>query len=91
MVPRCLRDSRADLGRLIWIEFDGAFRDLIVFVQWLFHRRSNNGNPRIVIECTPTPAENVTVVRNLKLTDRLIGLVFSASLECWGELRIQAI
>jgi len=32
-----------DLGRRIWIEFDGAFRDVMVFVNGCFIGRSNNG------------------------------------------------
>ena len=32
-----------DLGRRIWIEFDGAFRDVIVFVNGCFIGRNNNG------------------------------------------------
>ena len=33
----------SDLGRRIWIEFDGAFRDVMVFVNGCFIGRSNNG------------------------------------------------
>ncbi len=33
----------SDLGRRIWVEFDGAFRDMIVFVNGCFVGRNNNG------------------------------------------------
>jgi beta-galactosidase len=33
----------SDLGRRIWIEFDGAFRDVLVFVNGCFIGRNNNG------------------------------------------------
>ena len=33
----------SDLGRRIWIEFDGAFRDMLVFVNGCFVGRNNNG------------------------------------------------
>src|ERR1035437_8277949 len=33
----------SDVGRRIWIEFDGAFRDVMVFVNGCFVGRSNNG------------------------------------------------
>ena len=33
----------SDLGRRIWIEFDGAFRDLLVFVNGCFIGRNDNG------------------------------------------------
>lgn len=33
----------SDLGRRIWIEFDGAFRDVLVFVNGCFAGRNNNG------------------------------------------------
>jgi beta-galactosidase len=33
----------SDVGRRIWVEFDGAFRDLLVFVNGCFVGRSNNG------------------------------------------------
>ncbi|CAL4869601.1 Beta-galactosidase BoGH2A (plasmid) [Asticcacaulis sp. MM231] len=32
-----------DLGRRIWVEFDGAFRDVMVFVNGCFIGRNNNG------------------------------------------------
>lgn len=32
-----------DLGRRIWVEFDGAFRDVLVFVNGCFIGRNNNG------------------------------------------------
>lgn len=33
----------SDLGRRIWIEFDGAFRDVLVFVNGCFIGRNDNG------------------------------------------------
>jgi beta-galactosidase len=33
----------SDLGRRIWVEFDGAFRDLMVFVNGCFIGRNDNG------------------------------------------------
>src|ERR1039457_4828016 len=33
----------SDLGRRIWVEFDGAFRDVMVFVTGCFVGRNNNG------------------------------------------------
>jgi beta-galactosidase len=33
----------SDAGRRIWVEFDGAFRDVIVFVNGCFVGRNNNG------------------------------------------------
>jgi len=33
----------SDLGRRIWIEFDGAFRDVLVFVNGCFLGRNDNG------------------------------------------------
>ncbi|ADV83435.1 beta-galactosidase GalA [Terriglobus saanensis] len=33
----------SDAGRRIWVEFDGAFRDVLVFVNGCFVGRSNNG------------------------------------------------
>jgi beta-galactosidase len=33
----------SDLGRRIWVEFDGAFRDVIVFVNGCFIGRNDNG------------------------------------------------
>jgi beta-galactosidase len=33
----------SDLGRRIWIEFDGAFRDLLLFVNGCFVGRNDNG------------------------------------------------
>jgi beta-galactosidase len=33
----------SDAGRRIWVEFDGAFRDVMVFVNGCFVGRSNNG------------------------------------------------
>ena len=33
----------SDVGRRIWVEFDGAFRDVTVFVNGCFVGRSNNG------------------------------------------------
>ncbi|HVC45670.1 MAG TPA: beta-galactosidase GalA [Terracidiphilus sp.] len=33
----------SDKGRRIWVEFDGAFRDVIVFVNGCFVGRNNNG------------------------------------------------
>jgi beta-galactosidase len=33
----------SDLGRRIWIEFDGAYRDVLVFVNGCFVGRNNNG------------------------------------------------
>ncbi|MDE1916850.1 MAG: DUF4982 domain-containing protein [Sphingomonadales bacterium] len=33
----------SDAGRRIWVEFDGAFRDVIVFVNGCFIGRNNNG------------------------------------------------
>jgi beta-galactosidase len=33
----------SDVGRRIWVEFDGAFRDVLVFVNGCFVGRSNNG------------------------------------------------
>jgi beta-galactosidase len=33
----------SDLGRRIWVEFDGAFRDVLVFVNGCFVGRNNNG------------------------------------------------
>ncbi len=33
----------SDLGRRIWVEFDGAFRDVLVFVNGCFIGRNNNG------------------------------------------------
>jgi len=32
-----------DLGRRVWMEFDGAFRDVLVFVNGCFIGRNNNG------------------------------------------------
>jgi beta-galactosidase len=32
-----------DLGRRIWVEFDGAFRDVLVFINGCFLGRNNNG------------------------------------------------
>ena len=40
---RAFEISGSDLGRRIWIEFDGAFRDLMVFVNGCFIGRNNNG------------------------------------------------
>ena len=34
---------QSDLGRRIWVEFDGAFRDVMVFVNGCFIGRNNNG------------------------------------------------
>lgn len=34
---------KSDLGRRIWIEFDGAFRDVLVFVNGCFIGRNTNG------------------------------------------------
>ncbi|HWU49150.1 MAG TPA: beta-galactosidase GalA [Asticcacaulis sp.] len=34
---------KSDLGRRIWIEFDGAFRDMLVFVNGCFIGRNTNG------------------------------------------------
>src|SRR5271157_3050963 len=34
---------KSDLGRRIWVEFDGAFRDVLVFVNGCFVGRNNNG------------------------------------------------
>jgi beta-galactosidase len=33
----------SDLGRRVWVEFDGAFRDVLVFVNGCFVGRNNNG------------------------------------------------
>ncbi len=33
----------SDVGRRIWVEFDGAFRDVLVFVNGCFIGRNNNG------------------------------------------------
>ena len=33
----------SDKGRRIWVEFDGAFRDVIVFVNGCFIGRNDNG------------------------------------------------
>ena len=33
----------SDLGRRIWVEFDGVFRDVLVFVNGCFIGRNNNG------------------------------------------------
>ena len=33
----------SDLGRRIWVEFDGAFRDVLVFVNGCFIGRNDNG------------------------------------------------
>jgi beta-galactosidase len=33
----------SDLGRRVWVEFDGAFRDVLVFVNGCFIGRNNNG------------------------------------------------
>ena len=33
----------ADAGRRIWVEFDGAFRDVLVFVNGCFIGRNDNG------------------------------------------------
>jgi beta-galactosidase len=33
----------SDVGRRIWVEFDGAFRDVLVFVNGCFVGRNNNG------------------------------------------------
>jgi len=33
----------SDLGRRIWVEFDGAFRDVLIFVNGCFIGRNNNG------------------------------------------------
>jgi beta-galactosidase len=35
--------AASDVGRRIWVEFDGAFRDVMVFVNGCFIGRSNNG------------------------------------------------
>ena len=35
--------SKSDQGRRIWVEFDGIFRDAIVFVNGCFVGRNNNG------------------------------------------------
>ena len=35
--------SESDKGRRIWVEFDGAFRDVIVFVNGCFIGRNDNG------------------------------------------------
>ena len=37
------RFPRATLGRRIWVEFDGAFRDVLVFVNGCFIGRNDNG------------------------------------------------
>src|SRR5450755_2877808 len=33
----------SDLGRRVWVEFDGAFRDVLAFVNGCFIGRNNNG------------------------------------------------
>ncbi|HXX16668.1 MAG TPA: beta-galactosidase GalA [Candidatus Eremiobacteraceae bacterium] len=35
--------AASDLGRRIWVEFDGAFRDVLVFLNGCFIGRNNNG------------------------------------------------
>jgi beta-galactosidase len=40
---RAFEIPRSDLGRRIWVEFDGAFRDVMVFVNGCFIGRNNNG------------------------------------------------
>ena len=40
---RAFEIPRSDLGRRIWVEFDGAFRDVMVFVNGCFVDRNNNG------------------------------------------------
>ncbi|MBV8631985.1 MAG: DUF4982 domain-containing protein [Silvibacterium sp.] len=34
---------QSDLGRRVWVEFDGGFRDVLVFVNGCFIGRNNNG------------------------------------------------
>jgi len=40
---RAFEIPAADLGRRIWVEFDGAFRDVLVFVNGCFVGRNNHG------------------------------------------------
>ena len=43
LVPACFRYSRERRGRRISVEFDGAFRDVLVFVNGCFIGRNDNG------------------------------------------------
>ena len=55
-----------DLGRRIWIEFDGAFRDVMVFVNGCFIGRNNNGYTPFRFDLTDFlayGASNVIAVR----------------------------
>ena len=40
---RAFEIPKSDIGRRIWAEFDGAFRDVMVFVNGCFVGRNNNG------------------------------------------------
>ena len=40
---RAFEIPASDLGRRIWVEFDGAFRDVLIFVNGCFIGRNNNG------------------------------------------------
>ena len=40
---RAFEIPASEVGRRIWVEFDGAFRDVLVFVNGCFVGRSNNG------------------------------------------------
>ena len=56
----------ADLGRRTWIEFDGAFRDLLVFVNGCFIGRNDNGYAPFRFDLTDFlayGARNCVVVR----------------------------
>ncbi|MGA9658116.1 MAG: beta-galactosidase GalA [Asticcacaulis sp.] len=56
----------SDLGRRIWVEFDGAFRDVVVFVNGCFIGRNNNGYGAFRFDLTDFlayGAKNYIVVR----------------------------
>ncbi len=56
----------SDLGRRIWVEFDGAFRDVLVFVNGCFIGRNDNGYAPFRFDLTDFlnyGAKNYIVVR----------------------------
>ena len=66
MVPARVRYSGSDAGRRIAVEFDGAFRDVLVFVNGCFIGRNDNGYAPFRFDITDflaVGAKNCIVVR----------------------------